>query len=82
MQIEQDRACCLLASVNLYQLLRVLLTAAPPPQMQALQGMEDWQPSERIHTCIIRQKFEVHKWVYQLDSLFGEFGHSFDPIQV
>ena len=79
---ERDRALCLLASINLHRLVKVLLTAAPAPYMRALQGAEDWQPSLRVHTCIIRHKTQVHKLVYQLDSFLQEFGHSFDCIQV
>ena len=81
-QLEQLRAACLLAAFNLHRLVRALLAKAPARQMRAIQGIEDWQPSSTVNTCIIRHRHEVHKYVYAWDSFVSRFGHSFKAVQV
>ncbi len=82
LQFQHHRAAFLLAVVNLQRLVQALLVKAPERQMRAIQGVEDWQPSLTVNTCIIRHRDEVHKYLYVWDSFASLYGHSFKDVQV
>ena len=82
LQLEHHRAAFLLAAVNLQRLVQALLVKAPERQMRALQGIEDWQPTPTVNTCIIRHRHEVHKYLYMWNSFTSLYGHSFKDVQV
>ncbi|DBA96654.1 TPA: hypothetical protein ACH3X1_015511 [Trebouxia sp. C0004] len=81
LQFEHHRAAFLLAVVHLQHLVQALLVRAPDRQMRAIQGVEDWQPTPTVNTCIIRHKNEVHKYLYLWNSFSSLYGHSFEDVQ-
>ncbi len=82
LQLQQHRAACLLAFINLHRLMQALLLRAPDKQLRAIQGVEDWQPCSTVNTCIIRHRDEVHEHVYAWKSFVAHYGHGFDAVQV
>ncbi|DBB14126.1 TPA: hypothetical protein ACH3X3_001078 [Trebouxia sp. C0006] len=81
LQFEHHRAAFLLAVVHLQHLVQALLVRAPDRQMRAIQGVEDWQPTPTVNTCIIRHRNEVHKYLYLWNSFASLYGHSFEDVQ-
>ncbi|DBB07452.1 TPA: hypothetical protein ACH3X3_008930 [Trebouxia sp. C0006] len=81
-QFEHHRAAFLLAVVHLQHLVQALLVRAPDRQMRAIQGVEDWQPTPTVNTCIIRHRNEVHKYLYLWNSFASLYGHRFEDVQV
>ncbi|KAL3151025.1 hypothetical protein ABBQ38_012896 [Trebouxia sp. C0009 RCD-2024] len=81
LQSEHHRAAFLLAAINLHRLVRALLSQAPDRQLRAVQGLEDWQPSRSVNTCIIRHKYHVCKYLYAWDSFVRHYGHSLGAVQ-
>jgi len=82
LQFEHHRAAFLLAVVHLQHLVQALLVRAPDRQMRAIQGVEDWQPTPTVNTCIIRHRNEVHKYLYLWNSFASLYGHRFEDVQV
>ncbi|DBB07453.1 TPA: hypothetical protein ACH3X3_008930 [Trebouxia sp. C0006] len=80
-QFEHHRAAFLLAVVHLQHLVQALLVRAPDRQMRAIQGVEDWQPTPTVNTCIIRHRNEVHKYLYLWNSFASLYGHRFEDVQ-
>ncbi|DBA89096.1 TPA: hypothetical protein ACH3X1_016269 [Trebouxia sp. C0004] len=82
LQFEHHRAAFLLAVVHLQHLVQALLVRAPDRQLHAIQGVEDWQPTATVNTCIIRHRNEVHKYLYLWNSFASFYVHSFEDVQV